>query len=190
MASAGLPTPACLQKKDSNKWARGVTVQEFHDIMKKIMGVMDAVLATEEGKAAWKKATGGTPEDCPPIYSFDNPSIHTDPDVLVSLGLATVDAKNVLHPTDKWLQLPPHSPDLHRTIERAHARLCGPFQDWLYLDRQEHTMLEYCFKLRSTFFAPRGDFVANTIQACMRDISELYQRVVDLKGNIPEKPYR
>lgn len=190
MASAGLPTPASLQTMREGKPARGVTAAEFRDIMEKIMGVMKDMLDTPQGREAWKKATGGTPESHPPIYSFDNPSIHTDPDVLVSLGLATKDATGVAQPTDKWLQLPPHSPDLHRTIERAHARLCDPFQVFLYKDTCEYTMAGYCWLLSQLFYAQRGDFVARTIQACMHDIDALYQRVVELHGNIPERKYR
>lgn len=51
-------------------------------------------------------------------------------------------------------------------------------------------MAGYCWWLATTFFAPRGDFVARTIQACMHDIDDLYRRVVELKGGIPERKYR
>lgn len=153
--------------------------------MTNIMTNMDRLLGTDVGRRKWMEATGGTPEECPPIYSFDNPSIHTSGTThLVQLGL--VDSETG-EPTSKWLKLPPHSPDLHRTIERVHARVCGAFQAWLYDDRNDYCLQGYCNKLWKIMF----DTQLNTvIKACMSDISDLYHRVVELKGDIPERRYR
>lgn len=181
IANAGLPGP-CLQRLRDGKPARGVTALEFFDIMEGIKRVMAEVLSDPLGRQQWIKATGGTPEECPPIYSFDNPSIHTDFVVLFTLGLVDDEGK----PANR-LVLPPHSPDLHRTIERVHARICKRFQDWLYDVPNICEMQDYCSKLQSIFYETQ---LKDVIQACMSDISDLYERVVELKGAVPEHCFR
>lgn len=163
--------------------ARGVTKWEFLDLMVDLKRVLNEVLATPLGRQKWYEATGGYPEVCPPIFSFDNPSIHTDPTHLIMLGLSDFAGL----PTPSRLVLPPHSGDLHRTIERVHARICGYFQDWLYDDTAEYCMEGYCAKLRHIFYSTQQK---NVIQKCIKDISKLYTRVVELNGGITERKYR
>jgi hypothetical protein len=153
---------------------------------------MNTTLATGEGRAAWIEHTGGAPEQCPPIYSFDNPSIHTTGAVSGLRRLGLLDDQN--KPTAAYLQLPPHSGDLHRTIERVHARICGAFQRWLDEDSTEYHIMGYCAKLYSIFITTQ---TSDVIHSCMfgkpdahgnpskHSLSHLYARVVELKGDIP-----
>ena len=187
MTSAGLP-PAPLQRKRDGQRAKGVTAQEFKDIMLRIKGHMQRFFEREEGRKLWQLFTGGTPEQYPPIYSFDNPSAHTSNlEYMKELGLAVAKVGTEMVATDAWLKLPAHSPDLHRTIERVHARVCDQFQEWMDDDCQQYSVQEYCFKMQQIFFKTQ---TGTCIRGCMKDISALYERVVELKGGIPERKYR
>ena len=109
--------------------------------------------------------------------SFDNATVHTDPEVLAALGLKA---------GFNWLVLPARSPDLHRAIERVHARICAKFQDWLYEDDQ-YSMWGYCLKLFKIFMT------TETKETTMKDLDSihlLYDRVLELKGRYPEKHFR
>lgn len=128
--------------------------------------------------ARWEKLTGGTPTELPPMYSFDNASCHSDADTLFKLHL--IDGLS-------WDKLPPHSGDLHRVVERVHARLCGRFADWLYEDSTPLTMPEYCHKLETLFYETE---FADIHAADIDTIGELYRRVVQLQGGRPEARYR
>lgn len=186
--SAGLPAFAPLQTLQ-NKKAKGTTIEEFRWTMFHIQHNMAMRFAEPETAAAWQRATGGTPQECPPIFSFDNPSVHTNPKLLMELGLED-EHRN---PTAAWLKLPTYSGDLHRTVERVHARICGAFERWLEDDWREYDMIEYCLKLQKIFFETQ---TAAVIEACMwpkktsNNLSALYQRVVELKGGIPERHLR
>lgn len=151
--------------------------------MLEIKRVLNEVQASPLGRQKWYEATGGYPEVCPPIFSFDNPSIHTDPIHLIMLGLSEFNGL----PTASRLVLPPHSGDLHRTIERVHARICKNFQDWLYEDDNEYCVEGYCAKLRSIFYNTQQKDV---ISSCIKDIHKLYKRVIELKGGVVERKYR
>jgi hypothetical protein len=141
-------------------------------------------LSTQEGAAAWKEATGGTPLSCPPIYSFDNCSVHVNNKEYLK-GMGLVDQHN--KPTAAWLELPTYSGDLHRTIERVHARICGAFQAWLDDDNKEYCVHGYIKMLHHIFFTTQTSTI---ITKCMSDIDQLYQKVVDLNGGIPPARYR
>ncbi len=154
MLNAGLPGPAPLQTKAEQK-AKGVTIEEFKYIITRIRSDMAAKLAEPEAVEAWIQATGGTPLDCPPMFSFDNPTVHSDPEALKELGLADKEGNE----TAIRLKLPTYSGDLHRTIERVHARICGDFEWWLLNDCQEYDMLQYCLKLRDIFFTTQSPAV-------------------------------
>ena len=178
-----IATSTFLQRVKDNKPAKGVTAREFVDHMLAIKTTVSARLATPEWRQRWKEQTGGTPEECPPIFSFDNPSIHTQYlEGLRKLGLVDAEGK----PTDAWLVLPPHSGDLHRTIERVHARTCGAFQAWFNEMHTEHHIFGYCKKLLDIFVQTQ---TPTTIQECMHGqkgpISSLYARVVELRGAPP-----
>lgn len=74
--------------------------------------------------------------DWNPIWSFDHPTIHggeTGAPVLEALGLSEAEHFPLTH----------NSPDLHRVVERTHARLCRRFDRWFLLQRQEHPMSRY-----------------------------------------------
>lgn len=155
--------------------------------MQQLQDRITAKLQEPEAAAAWKAATGGTPEECPPIYSFDNPSIHlNNTTYLRELGLMEGSA-----PTDAWLQLPTYSGDLHRTIERVHARVCRQFQTWLDDASQDRTMADYCQTLCDIFFSTQ---TAAQIHSCMwpqhtPSLLALYKHVVETAGDKAARPY-
>ena len=156
--------------------------------MTRIQANMRYLLEQEAGRKLWQLSTGGTPEQYPPIYSFDNPSIHTSNlEYMQQLGLAAGKVGTELVATSAWLKLPAHSPDLHRTIERVHARICEQFQEWMDDDCQLYSVQEYCQKLQQIFWKTQ---TGACIRGCMKDISALYEHVVELEGGIPERKYR
>lgn len=126
----------------------------------------------------WMAETGGSRLTHPPIYSFDNASCHVHSDTLTHLRLINGVNRE---------PLPPHSGDLHRVIERVHARLCGAFQDWLYEDSTPLSMAEYCEKLESLFYSTQ---TADIHSADISTIHELYQQVFDRDGGLPPALYR
>lgn len=133
---------------------------------------------------AWRAATGGTPQECPPIYSFDNPSIHkNNKDYLRELGLMELDKDEA---TTAWLVLPRYSGDLHRTIERTHARVCDKFQAALNEERTARTMEFYIQRLFG-FFRTQDSKV---ITKCMSKLPQLYQKVIELNGAKPPRPFK
>jgi hypothetical protein len=158
------------------------------DFMNQLQANVQAELAKPEVAAAWEAATGGTPQQCPPIFSFDNPSIHVASITnLKQLGLVPPDSKDAKVPTDAWLQLPPYSGDLHRTIERVHARVCGVFQRWIDDDSGDYTMLAYCKCLANYFKTTQTPAV---ISSCMQSLPELYAHVVELQGAKAHRPFK
>ena len=126
----------------------------------------------------WMTETGGSRLTCCPIFSFDNASCHVNPNILTHLRL--INGVN-------WERLPPHSGDLHRVIERVHARLCGAFQDWLYEDSTPLSMAEYCEKLDSLFYSTQK---AEIHKADISTIHELYQELLSREGGLPPAHYR
>lgn len=164
--------------------AKGVTAAEWRDVLLTIMNEMARRLSTPEGAAAWKEATGGDPVTCHPIYSFDNCTAHVS-NMQALRGMGLVDQHD--KPTAFWLQLPTYSGDLHRTIERVHARICGAFKHWLDEDTEQYCVHGYINMLQYFFLHTQTSAV---ITKCMSDISDLYLQVVELRGGIPPARYR
>ena len=151
--------------------------------MANLKRALDFYWNRDDIREKWVQMTGGTPWETPPLYSFDNPSIHTDQAVLQKLGL-----------NRSWpvlgalrLELPAQSPDLHRVIERTHANLCGKFQKWLNEDPQVYCMQGYCNVMAFIFYY---HLKASSIQSDLDRIDALYQKVVDLKGRRAPPPFR
>ena len=154
---------------------------------------MNQLLAEDEWREKWKQATGGTPEKCPPIFSFDNPTIHLNNQTyLRELGLMAAGSEEA---TGAWLKLPPYSGDLHRTIERVHARVCQQFQRWMNDSTTERDMDFYCRALAGIFWRTQ---TPELIHACMwkkkaphgsPDLWELYECVVDTDGAKAPRPW-
>lgn len=147
---------------------------------------MADALQQPEWAERWQAATGGTPQQCPPIYSFDNPHTHTgNKTYLRALGL--VGAK--WEPTAAWLELPAYSGDLHRTIERVHARVCGQFQQWLDGESGTRNMDFYVRKLADVFNSSQ---TPKLISKCMwgrHPLPELYSAVIAVAGAKVGRPY-
>lgn len=154
-----------------------MTTKEWQDFMEALQARINEELAKPEKRAAWRAATGGFPEHCPPIFSFDNPKIHTDPVVLAALGIE--EGKN-------RLVLPPYSPDLHRAIERVHGRICRTFQQWLNKDTKPYCMAGYCQYLERIFYSSEKPSITT---ADLDDIDKLYHKVIELKGNRAPRPF-
>ncbi len=136
------------------------------------------LLQTAAGIHRWTRLTGGSPAQTPPIYSLDNDGIHSHPETLTLLGMFN------------WLTrfpLPAHSPDLHRTVERTHARICGQFQAWLNDQTAPVSPAECIQMLQYIFYTTQEPSV---IEADMSDIRELYHQVMEKKGGRPAKQYR
>lgn len=128
--------------------------------------------------ALWLVRVGLPPAAAPPIYSFDNASAHVNKDSLAHLAMEA--GKN-------WEPLPPHSGDLHRVIERVHARVCREFQNWLYDNTTPRSMLAYCQKLEGLFYS------TETADIYSKDISTihlLYDQVWAKEGGLPPVRYR
>lgn len=164
--------------------------------MERIKGDLEAKLAQPEWKQAWEEATGGAPDEegYEPIYSFDNTAIHTDHDVLAALGLEKKLHDGTYMPTPYWMVLPTYSGDLHRTIERVHARICSQFDDWLHDNCALYEMTDYVSKLYTIFMTTQTH---ETIENCMwspkhpsHSLSALYQSIVDCNGGIPPRSLR
>ena len=174
---AGLPRLQTTRGKP----ARSMTIDEWTVFMEELKAKIHSMLDSKLHPLAalrWMSVTGGSHLTCPPIFSFDNASCHVNKGALAHLGL--IDGVN-------WVRLPPHSGDLHRVIERVHARLCGAFQDWLYEGSTILSMHEYCQKLESLFYSTQ---TANIHEADISTIHELYQQVVSKEGGLPPARYR
>jgi len=174
---AGLPP---LQTTNQTK-AKNITIQEWKILMEDLRACVDDLLSPRRhplNALAWLWRVGSSPAVAPPIFSFDNASAHANRDALIHLGISA--ARN-------WEPLPPHSGDLHRVIERVHARVCGAFQNWLYDDTSPRSMPAYCQKLESLFYSmEKSDIHA----ADIRSIHLLYQQVVTKEGGLPPVRYR
>ena len=149
-----------------------------------------AKLAEPEAAAAWQAATGGSPSERPPIFSFDNPSMHKVKSHLRELGLATASGA----PTDSWLELPTYSGDLHRTIERVHARVCGQFQEWVNDTTTPRTMPFYCNKLIDLFLKQDSEQITHCMWGKPREahpatLLALYEKVIALGGEKAPRPF-
>jgi hypothetical protein len=188
--------PPCRQRRRQGKRANGPTAQEFLSVMERIRESITARLEEPEWREAWVAATGGAPKDegYQPIYSFDNTGIHRDHDVLVELGFEREFKKGEYEPTPSWLVLPTYSGDLHRTIERVHARICGAFEEWLDDDCAKYDMVDYINKLFKIFMTSQSHTL---IENCMfspqhpaKSLSALYQSIVNIGGGIPARQLR
>lgn len=183
MLCAGLP--ASLQTK-KGRAAKGVTAEEFKDFMKMLEARATRLLENKEFADRWEQRTGGTPAQCPPIYSFDNPTIHFDLAVLLELKMAVQDERDKVHVTPKRLVLPPYSGDLHRCIERVHARICGKFQEWVNHTTDSYSMSAYCQKLQDIFYTTETH---NITFKDIQTIDALYEKVIELAGAKAPRPF-
>lgn len=177
---AGLPPLPFLQTT-KGKVAKSITIQEWTSLMEGLRAHVDGLLSTQLhplNALAWFWRVGSSPAVAPPIFSFDNASVHVNQGALIHLGISAV---------SNWEVLPPHSGDLHRVIERVHARVCGAFQDWLYDDTTPRSMAAYCQKLESLFYSMEK---AHIHAADIGSIHLLYQQVVAKDGGLPPVRYR
>lgn len=175
--SIGFRPRCCLQRLDGKK-AKGPTTAEFADFMQLLFHKVAMLLQTDAGIHRWTRLTGASPQQAPPMYSLDNDGIHSHPETLTRLGMFD------------WLTrlpLPAYCPDLHRTVERVHARICGKFQTWLNDQTETVSAAECILQLMGIFYTTQEPSV---IESDMSNIRELYQQVVQLRGGRPKKQYR
>ncbi len=137
--------------------------------------------------AAWVEHTGGLPLPCNfPIYSYDNPRIHTNPQMLERLGIIPNSFPLPSGPCNTF-PLPPKSPDMHRIIERVHGRICTKFRKWL-LDQSPKQSIQACVVALQRIFSE-----TETASMYRKDIAsypEMLQQIVAKEGSWPERRYR
>ena len=148
-----------------------MTTEEWKDYMKDLMAAVYFQLLDPVKAAKWVKLCGGSHSwAAVPVYSFDNPRIHTDPATLWELMIIT----NL-----NRLVLPPTSPDLHKVIEHSHGVICGRFQQWLNEDDTEFEMAGYCRVLQHIFHTK---LTPESIQKDVETLTKTYEAVVERGG--------
>ncbi len=147
-------------------------------MMREVIGEVWRRLSEPATLAAWVEHTGGLPLLAWPIYSYDNPRIHTNPAMLQRLGI---------WPGINSFPLPPKSPDMHRIIERVHGRICTRFRDWLANQPQKQTIQACIAKLEEIF---RKFETPAVHQHDIASYHEMLQQIVEKQGAWPERPYR
>lgn len=205
--------------------AKGVTQEEFIDFMKRAEKVVDDKLARAQDRACWERYLQPVPDarmmpagrqtardigrlrqrfelhrqgpevwaqepEWLPIWSFDHPNIHggeTGAPVLEALGLSEAE----------HFPLTQNSPDLHRVVERTHARLCQRFDRWFLMQKQEHSMSRYKEEFMRMFYEDAPVASAGVIDrdACGEthgspNLRDLYLNVVSKKGDWADRPFR
>lgn len=158
--------------------AKSVTEEEYENMMRELLQKVEQELDVPATMVAWERLTGGLPMWFWPIYSYDNPRIHTNPDMLQRLGI---------NPDLNAFPLPPKSPDMHRIIERVHGRICTRFRKWLADQPQKQTIQACIAKLREIFFQTETPTVH---QNDIASYHEMLQQIVERQGAWPERRYR
>lgn len=121
----------------------------------------------------WGEMTGGGY----PIFSYDNPSIHSHP-ILKQFFQTTIFTR---------FSLPPKSPDFHRCIERVHGRICNAFRKWLVRQPRQCNMFECISKLKDIFFE------TETADATFNDICSYHlmlDSILVKEGSWAERRFR
>lgn len=153
---------SCTQTKGGEP-AKGITAAEF------------GPLAGEIKQAAIKKFKQlGLPFK--PLLSWDNDSVHTS-------HLTRLPEYGVFSGRDRKA-LPARSPDLHRVIERSHARLCQRFIKQLHYQGDIYTAEQYIQQLRDLFFQHES---ADVINKDVQQLPKLYRVVAKEGGYAPGK---
>jgi hypothetical protein len=116
-----------MQRVKDKKPARGCTAAEFQFVAKHFM---------DEARQKFHAASF----KCKPLLSMDNDKIHT------SAKLAAVGISK-----ESLVELPPYSPDLHRVIERVHARICTELRKRIHYDSSVRTAKQYADLLEKIF---------------------------------------
>ena len=189
--------------------ATGVTQAEFIEVMKRVRTAFYQKAGQGEGRWAWRTALGlplsgsarqryelekklkpDDPKDgwlpipdWDPIFSFDHPPAHggrTGAAVLSALGL---------EPEDHF-PLSVNSPDLHRVIERVHARLQEQFVRWFCgYDRRQRPSIQYKAVIQELFYNNAQVASPGVIAADVRGLPELYNKVIELDGLRAPRPW-
>lgn len=198
-----LSSVLCAMQTKQGDPAKDITAEEFIEFMKRARAAFYRTASS--GVAAWRWRTGlGLPlagaarqrfelikkagrqwksmPDWDSIFSFDHPNIHGGRQgtlVLQALGLKEED----------HFPLPGNSPDMHRVIERTHARLVQQFELWYYSDHTRYPSKTYKEHLENLFYyCPE---VAGH-EALMKDVCALHEafaEIVRRKGARLPKPW-
>lgn len=119
------------------------------------------------------------------LFSFDNASIHE------SAMEWRADRSGLMQmmgfKREQRIPLSPYSPDLHRTIERAHARATTAFHKYLYANPSVNTISEYKFHFERIFKDVNN---AAVIAADVSTLPELYHWVHAHNGEWPPAAMR
>lgn len=132
--------------------AKSVTAAEFKDVMKIFYEEAWKVAADEQFEPIFREQG--------PLFSFDNPTIHTSADLSI-IGIDT---------TDK-VPLPTWSGDLHMVIEHIHGTMTSAYQNHILLHPEIKTAEAHKTAFRSMFFE------IITQKSVEKDISSLMEVV-------------
>jgi hypothetical protein len=153
--------------------AKGVTQEEFRDIMRGFIAAANAVAARPE----WREKTGGLGG---PLYSFDGASAHWSVEALEELGVTV----------DLLLPLPAKSPDMHKVIEHVFGRMKPKLRDWLYHHPAKRTLEEYMAQVVRLFWENAEVAGQETIDGDVASLHATYEKVVECRGGEIPKQYR
>ena len=131
-------------------WAVGPTKREVNDILERLVPIAEKIMA-DNAKYL------DNPEECDPVYSLDNPSIH-DKASLTDLGI--VEGQNTF-------PLPAYGGDMHKVIEHIHGQMVGWFQRFMSQCRDRYPPKVYRDQLEGMFW---GKVAAESVA---RDVNSL-----------------
>lgn len=159
-----MPALACLQRAKDNALAKGMTMREYADNFARIKAAANAGYVRHKNELGINGRRAIT-------YSMDNPKVH----------------KNAKLGRISRHELPPNSPDMHKVVEHAHARLKQLFKKaWRSFKgkltaKNAWALLEQCAVQTCR---------ARTIGADCGTLAATYRRIIELEGDWPEKCYR
>ena len=179
--------------------AAGPTKEEFINFVSRAKAAFHSWAATIEGFVKWvsilgmdpeRPATATEPEQMPalfmPMWSWDRPSIHGSTGgkytdfVLEKAGIRKQD----------FFDLPPQSGrDIHRVVERVHARLVQQFEMWYYDDPQPYSVQAYKDALKHLFYNCPAVASAAVIEKEVRELPGVFAAIAKVKGDYPPHPY-
>ncbi len=184
------------KKGEPARPAAGPTKEEFINFLKRAQAAFQSRLEDPSNRANWESILGMDkgPAQAPypksrpfrPIWSWDRPRIH-----------GSVGGKNTAYvleqaglSKEEHFDLPPKSGrDLHRVIERVHARLVSAFERWFASDLQPYSVQTYKDVLQTMFYCDASIASPGVIQAEVRALPAVMAAICGLAGDYPPHPY-
>ena len=152
--------PSHLQTKEG-KEARGVTPEEFNDLMRALVKKLQ-----EDHQRSLKRGERWQ-------ISYDNAAVHTDAEQAV--------------PGINRLPHPPKSPDMHKAVEHVHAWLTQKMQAWLLKQEAGKITAEAAkAQLRELF----GQLHTESVMKDVNSLNDTYKAILSVGGRYPTKHFR